>query len=249
MSAQKVVAPHLRKKGEVKKNVNTATPAASAANTAKPTAPNLNALQSIARAANAVKPTITTDDHDNDNDVPIKTTRITVDPRVLSNTAADHDAGDDHTIEAAHTTYLNDSSSNADARPSLQSTPANAVVLYGIQQTLSPMEMIQHETVRTLQSLLDNARAQLKAANARCDQLNAENADLRRRISEGTQDEEQHDTSAMLGETLVGYESSEVAEEETISDGKHRRFSLAPTAILTIDRLIGTSSAISSPEA
>lgn len=264
MSDQKGVAPHLRKKAHEKKSTNRpssiapatnranptnsatnrASPIVPSGNTAHPTVPDIQALNSIARVASARKSSVTTA-----NDAPIKTTRITVDPRVFSDdSAANHDTYHDSTAEAALTDHsLTNDLSDSNASPTLQSTPANAVVLYGIQQTLSPMEMIQHETVRTLQSLLDAVQAQLNATNARCGQLSAENEDLRRQISERVQDSEEPENSGILGETLVGYESSEVAEDEVVSDGKHHSSSHT-SATLTIGRSIGrlidTSSAI-----
>ncbi|KAF2171392.1 hypothetical protein M409DRAFT_50839 [Zasmidium cellare ATCC 36951] len=99
-----------------------------------------------------------------------------------------------------------------------ESTLSNALVPYGIQNTLSPMEMIQHETVQNLQALLDDAQARLNAANARCDQLQAENEQLRQQLSTDAQGTAQT-TPDGRGETLCGYAESEAAEESVVSNG------------------------------
>lgn len=223
MSDQRAVALHLRKKADEKKTtarliplvsatnraipivpaINRAIPIVPGVNTAHPSVPDIQALNSIARAANVRKSSVTAANHDINNDSPIKTTRVTVDPRTFSDSAANS---------------------------TLQSTANNAVVLYAAQQTLSPMEMIQHETVRTLQSLLDDAQAQLSTANTRCEQLSAENKDLRRQISDGGQEGEQAETPGILSETLVGYDSLGEAEDDIVSSGMHLHCSPCYTA-------------------
>lgn len=248
MNAQKGVAPHLRKKTNQTKSISAAKATIPASNdtaksvvpsdnTAHSAVPDIQALSSIARAVHARKSTGAAAIHDTDHDAPVKRTRIVVDPSIFADDCAPNfDTDRDSNID---TTTTNATMSNAPSviadGPTLQSTSANAVVLYGVQQNLSPMEMIQHETVRTLQSLLDDAQAQLEAANARCNKLSAENEDLRRQISEGVQGGEQAETSGILGDTLVGHESSEEAEEEVVSDGKHHCFSFPYTTNQTTD--------------
>ncbi|KAK4506458.1 hypothetical protein PRZ48_000190 [Zasmidium cellare] len=135
-------------------------------------------------------------------------------------------------------------SNDASATPT-DNTQITALVPYGISTSLSPMEIIQHETVRNLQALLDDAQGKLKAAHDRCDQLQAENDDLRRQISEDGEASGKV-AGASNGETLCGYAESEADEEEVVSNGKYLYLNLPLHSALTTHRHHRTGPAVHS---
>lgn len=93
-----------------------------------------------------------------------------------------------------------------------------AVVPYGIKESYSPMELIQHETIQTLQALLNDTQAQLQAANLRCDALEAENAELQTQINSfNNRSEQASEAGGRTKATLCSYASS--SEEEASLNG------------------------------
>lgn len=143
-----------------------------------------------------------------------------------------------------HSDSASDTSANspgtatsATAVASSDATRVTVIVPHRIEESCSPMELIQHQLIRTLQGPLEDARIQLQAATSRCDELEAENAELRRQnaklhrqLSHAVKAQQESDASGLNGHTLCGLVST---EQGSPSSGKLSSNSLSRAFLIT----------------
>lgn len=124
------------------------------------------------------------------------------------------------TDSISNTDSITHSSRTATPEPipisSIDVSRTNAIVRHGTHHKQSPMELILQETINDLQARLNEAQAQLEDKTVHCENLKAENADLKSDLSSFLKAEQDSQLNDPNKNTLCGYESS----EEEASSGK-----------------------------